>query len=74
MVQDLTRIDLLFHFIGLQYRQCLEFLDEMTEMGINKNVIIFGKSCFVSPVSMFQCFAITVVGRLERESNQPGRK
>lgn len=28
--------------IGFQYRQCLEFLDEMTEMGIQKNVIIFG--------------------------------
>lgn len=27
---------------GLQYRQCLEYLDEMTEMGIKKNVIIFG--------------------------------
>jgi pentatricopeptide repeat protein len=27
---------------GFQYRQCLEFLDEMTEMGIPKNVIIFG--------------------------------
>jgi pentatricopeptide repeat protein len=27
---------------GLQYRQCLEYLDEMTEMGIRKNVIIFG--------------------------------
>ena len=27
---------------GFQYRQCLEFLDEMTEMGIQKNVIIFG--------------------------------
>lgn len=27
---------------GLQYRQCLEFLDEMTELGIQKNVVIFG--------------------------------
>jgi pentatricopeptide repeat protein len=27
---------------GFQFRQCLEFLDEMTEMGIPKNVIIFG--------------------------------
>ena len=27
---------------GLQYRQCLEYLDEMTEIGIEKNVIIFG--------------------------------
>ena len=29
-------------FAGLQYRQCLEFLDEMTELGIQKNVVIFG--------------------------------
>jgi pentatricopeptide repeat protein len=28
--------------LGFQFRQCLEFLDEMTEMGIQKNVIIFG--------------------------------
>ena len=27
---------------GLQYRQCLEYLDEMSDMGISKNVIIFG--------------------------------
>lgn len=27
---------------GFQYRQCLEYLDEMTDMGIAKNVIIFG--------------------------------
>lgn len=31
-----------FKNAGFQYRQCLEFLDEMTEMGIQKNVIIFG--------------------------------
>ena len=29
-------------YVGFQFRQCLEFLDEMTEMGIPKNVIIFG--------------------------------
>jgi hypothetical protein len=29
-------------YAGLQYRQCLEYLDEMTEVGIEKNVIIFG--------------------------------
>lgn len=32
----------LFTYQGFQFRQCLEFLDEMTEMGIPKNVIIFG--------------------------------
>ena len=30
------------NYLGFQFRQCLEFLDEMTEMGISKNVIIFG--------------------------------
>jgi pentatricopeptide repeat protein len=33
---------LMILFTGFQYRQCLEFLDEMTDMGIQKNVIIFG--------------------------------
>ena len=32
----------LMHISGFQFRQCLEFLDEMTEMKIPKNVIIFG--------------------------------
>ena len=27
---------------GYQWRQCLDFLDEMAEVGIGKNVIIFG--------------------------------
>jgi len=52
---------------GLQYRQCLEFLDEMTEMGIQKNVIIFGAamSCMEKCCRADICFQLMERMKLE---------
>ena len=52
---------------GLQYRQCLEYLDEMTEMGITKNVIIFGAamSCMEKSCRADIAFQLMDIMKLE---------
>jgi pentatricopeptide repeat protein len=55
------------HFVGLQYRQCLEFLDEMTEMGIKKNVIIFGAAMSCMEKSCRADIAFQLMDRMKLE-------
>mmetsp|Transcript_105450 Transcript_105450/g.303248 ORF Transcript_105450/g.303248 Transcript_105450/m.303248 type:complete len:632 (-) Transcript_105450:58-1953(-) len=56
---------------GLQYRQCLEYLDEMTEMGIKKNVIIFGAAMSCMEKSCRADIAFQLMERMKFEGVAP---
>jgi pentatricopeptide repeat domain-containing protein 1 len=60
-----------FRLLGLQYRQCLEFLDEMTEMGIKKNVIIFGAAMSCMEKSCRADIAFLLMERMKAENVAP---
>lgn len=57
--------------VGLQYRQCLEYLDEMTQMGIKKNVIIFGAAMSCMEKSCRADIAFQLMERMKHEDVTP---
>jgi pentatricopeptide repeat protein len=61
----------LFIDAGFQYRQCLEFLDEMTEMGIEKNVIIFGAAMSCMEKCGRADIGFQLLQRMKEEGIQP---
>lgn len=56
---------------GLQYRQCLEYLDEMTEVGIKKNVIIFGAAMSCMEKCHRADIAFQLMDRMKEEEVEP---
>ena len=56
---------------GLQYRQCLEYLDEMTEVGIKKNVIIFGAAMSCMEKTHRADIALQLMDRMKIEGVAP---
>ena len=56
---------------GFQYRQCLEFLDEMTEMGIQKNVIIFGAAMSCMEKCSRADIGFQLMKRMKEDGIQP---
>jgi pentatricopeptide repeat protein len=58
-------------YSGFQFRQCLEFLDEMTEMGIPKNVIIFGAAMSCMEKCSRADIGFQLMKRMKEESIAP---
>ena len=56
---------------GHQWRQCLEFLDEMTERRIQKNVIIFGAAMSCMEKSCRADIAFQLMDRMKLEGVRP---
>jgi pentatricopeptide repeat protein len=61
----------LHFFAGLQYRQCLAFLDEMSELGIKKNVIIFGAALSCMQKACRADIAFQLMDRMKLENISP---
>ena len=64
-------VRLFLRSIGLQYRQCLEYLDELTQMGIKKNVIIFGAAMSCMEKSCRADIAFQLMERMKHEDVTP---